>query len=361
MTNVVLGFNGERHDCVCGVYHLGNGYRAFHSSLGRFTTPDSRSPFGVGGKNPYAYCDGDPVNRADPSGHMSVGQWVGMGLGIVAGIALSIVTDGAAIPAVASLMATVTGEAMIGAGAEIVAETVDGKRINWGQVGIAAGIGAAAVLGGYGLGRLARFKGVVKRPFRGLMMGEGGLGRRSSAASRGSWASGGSGEYVEWIDPTPVDPNRYYLFNSGEEADVFRKGDTLLKTYNRTHEVTPDELRNEVSMFNRVYGEGAAKVKLPQSIKMPLIAGRPLSGRQVASNMTMEHVRALKSTLDWLHSLDIVHGDIHAGNILFDNETSQFNFIDFRYAKFNVTPHDVLSDHQDIQDIYKNWPGYKTE
>jgi RHS repeat-associated protein len=65
----LLGFNGERPDPVTGHYLLGNGYRAFNPVLMRFNSPDSLSPFGEGGLNPYAYCVGDPVNRSDPSGH----------------------------------------------------------------------------------------------------------------------------------------------------------------------------------------------------------------------------------------------------------------------------------------------------
>ncbi|MBH2079041.1 MAG: RHS repeat-associated core domain-containing protein [Pseudomonadales bacterium] len=65
----LLGFNGERPDPVTGHYHLGSGYRQFNPVLMRFNSPDSWSPFGEGGLNAYAYCAGDPVNRADPSGH----------------------------------------------------------------------------------------------------------------------------------------------------------------------------------------------------------------------------------------------------------------------------------------------------
>ncbi|MNY11950.1 hypothetical protein D3C86_1450070 [compost metagenome] len=64
----LLGFNGERSDPVTGQYLLGNGYRAFNPLLMRFNCPDSLSPFGEGGLNTYAYCQGDPVNLNDPSG-----------------------------------------------------------------------------------------------------------------------------------------------------------------------------------------------------------------------------------------------------------------------------------------------------
>ena len=66
----LLGFNGERPDPVTGCYLLGNGYRAFNPVLMRFNSPDSKSPFGEGGINPYAYCQADPVNQSDPTGHV---------------------------------------------------------------------------------------------------------------------------------------------------------------------------------------------------------------------------------------------------------------------------------------------------
>ena len=66
-----LGFNGERLGANAGHYLLGNGYRAYNPVLMRFNSPDSLSPFGRGGINAYVYCGADPVNRVDPSGHIS--------------------------------------------------------------------------------------------------------------------------------------------------------------------------------------------------------------------------------------------------------------------------------------------------
>ncbi len=63
------GFNGEVFDPVMGGYLLGNGYRNYSPELQRFHTPDSLSPFEAGGINAYIYCEGDPINAADPSGH----------------------------------------------------------------------------------------------------------------------------------------------------------------------------------------------------------------------------------------------------------------------------------------------------
>ncbi|WP_058970484.1 RHS repeat-associated core domain-containing protein [Pseudomonas syringae] len=72
------GFNGERADPVTGHYLLGNGYRAFNPVLMRFNSPDSLSPFGRGGLNAYAYCQGDPVSRSDPGGHISSFRVLGL-------------------------------------------------------------------------------------------------------------------------------------------------------------------------------------------------------------------------------------------------------------------------------------------
>jgi len=69
-SNLLLGFNGERDEPVTGHYLLGNGYRAFNPVLMRFNSPDSLSPFDEGGINPYCYCDNNPINLSDSSGHI---------------------------------------------------------------------------------------------------------------------------------------------------------------------------------------------------------------------------------------------------------------------------------------------------
>lgn len=69
-TATTLGFNGEHRDTDSHYYLLGSGYRAYNPVLMRFNSADSWSPFGKGGINSYGYCGGDPVNHADPTGHM---------------------------------------------------------------------------------------------------------------------------------------------------------------------------------------------------------------------------------------------------------------------------------------------------
>jgi len=77
----LLAFNGERNDTITGCYLLGNGHRAFNPVLMRFNSPDSLSPFGDGGLNCYAYCQGDPINRTDPTGRIPHGLlWLANGV-----------------------------------------------------------------------------------------------------------------------------------------------------------------------------------------------------------------------------------------------------------------------------------------
>ncbi|HGY3148416.1 TPA: RHS repeat-associated core domain-containing protein [Morganella morganii] len=130
------GFNGERIDPISGVYHLGNGYRAFNPILMRFNCPDSLSPFDAGGINPYAYCAGDPINNLDPSGHIGVGGWVGIGLGIL-GILGAIFTLGASL--VAATMGTVVAAAAAATEVGVIA-SVSTAGI------VAAAVGSASAL-----------------------------------------------------------------------------------------------------------------------------------------------------------------------------------------------------------------------
>lgn len=69
LSNAAIGFKGEWFNRLTSSYPLGNGYRDYSAVIMRFRSPDSLSPMGVGGINPYAFVSDDPVNWSDPSGH----------------------------------------------------------------------------------------------------------------------------------------------------------------------------------------------------------------------------------------------------------------------------------------------------
>lgn len=154
------GFNGLIFDGVSNTYLLGNGYRAYSPALRTFYSPDSLSPFGAAGINRYQYCQLDPINYIDPTGHIS---WLAVGgiilgiVGTVAGIVLAIPTGGASlsITAVAiGVVAASLGLSAIGTGIASGIYEAQGHKeyadnLGWVSFGLgAASFSVAAGLGG---------------------------------------------------------------------------------------------------------------------------------------------------------------------------------------------------------------------
>jgi RHS repeat-associated protein len=150
----LAGFNGEQLDPVTGLYLLGNGYRAYSPTLMRFLAPDSMSPFGAGGLNAYSYCLGDPVNRVDPTGHMSWETVLGIGLGVL-GIIASGLTAGVATPWVmtAFWLGVTSGLAGIASSwfEEYAPDNPAGEILGW----ISFGLGLASLCTGLAAGAKA--------------------------------------------------------------------------------------------------------------------------------------------------------------------------------------------------------------
>ncbi|MDN4547558.1 RHS repeat-associated core domain-containing protein [Pseudomonas sp. C32] len=137
------GFNAEPFDPLTGLYLLGNGYRAYSPALMRFHSPDSLSPFGAGGLNPYAYCLSDPINRIDPTGHFSWQSILGIALSIV-GVVASFATFGAATPLAILGIGLGTVSALTGiagmVATEVMPSSVVGEVLGW--VSVWTGLGA---------------------------------------------------------------------------------------------------------------------------------------------------------------------------------------------------------------------------
>jgi len=119
----LLAFNGEVRDQASGWYLLGQGYRAYNPTLMRFHSPDSLSPFGAGGVNPYGYCQGNPIAFQDPTGH-SVGKLehrvfnVNKGA-LVTGLLMTAVFTGLAVASLGSATPFIMAVTVLGTGAMI--------------------------------------------------------------------------------------------------------------------------------------------------------------------------------------------------------------------------------------------------
>jgi len=114
-----VGHNGQLHETSSHLQHLGNGYRVYSPSLMRFLQPDRQSPFGQGDLNAYAYCNLDPINRSDPSGHFAL--WIASGVAAV-GI-LGVFTTGAVTAYHADKHKLASVLAIVGAGLAVAVMT----------------------------------------------------------------------------------------------------------------------------------------------------------------------------------------------------------------------------------------------
>ena len=108
-------YRSYMYDDETGLYYVSSRY--YDPEIGRFISPDTTdvltaTPMGLTDKNLYAYCDNNPVIRADHGGDF----WH-----IVAGAAIG---------------------GLIGGISSIVGQAVSGQKINWAEVGVSAASGA---------------------------------------------------------------------------------------------------------------------------------------------------------------------------------------------------------------------------
>ncbi|MCT7352983.1 DUF6531 domain-containing protein [Streptomyces sp. 15-116A] len=122
-----------------GLYHFAARY--YDPNIGRFNSPD---PSGQE-KNPYLYAEGDPVNRIDPTGLLSLGEGLGLAGTVVGLAALAPVSAPVAIGAtVASVGLTVAGSVASGNSA---GETVALGIFSAGTGGVGAAMKLAGAAG----------------------------------------------------------------------------------------------------------------------------------------------------------------------------------------------------------------------
>ncbi|MDY7579626.1 serine/threonine-protein kinase [Herbaspirillum sp. RTI4] len=124
---------------------------------------------------------------------------------------------------------------------------------------------------------------------------------------------GGSGEvYEDATDPAFV--LKKYAAYSDDDGAVLR------------------EAKEESRLFNRYYGEQSSEVIEEDGaiyLRMLKIPGTPLNQLE-RGTLSLDQIRALYfDMIVNLNEVKIIHGDLHAGNIVYDESSHQFFPIDF--------------------------------
>lgn len=227
---IPFGFATERREPLTGWYIPG-GHRPYDPVLMCFLAPDSESPFGRGGINPYAYCAGDPVNRVDPDGH----SWVSYALAGT-GLALSAVAliPGlqAALP-VAGALFSATSTLSTAQIAVLAAATLDVISVTTGVASLALEISghegsAAGILGGVSLVTGLAGAGIGLKLHRLRNAGS----QQRALDLKNSWSSPkphrvGTSEVIYQSTSRAVDVGFIETYRGTNQAALFTHGDPL--------------------------------------------------------------------------------------------------------------------------------------
>ncbi|RJL50153.1 OspG family effector kinase [Pectobacterium carotovorum] len=168
---------------------------------------------------------------------------------------------------------------------------------------------------------------------------------------------GSAEEVVETILLMKPDfPQGKIKFNLGDKlgkggfGEVFLDADDkdfLIKKYFINEYINSTEVAtHEAEMFNRYYGEGAATVLWDEAgnvyVRMYKVPGKTL-GSLPSSSLPADAVQRFVDMIEKLNKLEIIHNDIHSGNILWDETDQVFYPIDInnlREIYFNADPND---------------------
>ncbi|WP_224718177.1 serine/threonine-protein kinase [Pectobacterium versatile] len=164
----------------------------------------------------------------------------------------------------------------------------------------------------------------------------------------------------------PDFPQGKIKFNLGDKlgkggfGEVFLDADDkdfLIKKYFSNEYINSTEVAtHEAEMFNRYYGEGAATVLLDEDgnvyVRMYKVPGQTL-GSLPSSSLPADAVQRFVDMIEKLNKLEIIHNDIHSGNILWDEIAQVFYPVDInnlREIYFNADPNDKFEMNETGED-----------
>ncbi|GAA2075412.1 RHS repeat-associated core domain-containing protein [Actinomadura alba] len=147
-----------------GLYHFEARY--YDPNIARFTQPDLSGQE----KNPYLYAEGDPVNRIDPTGLLSLGEGLGLA-GTVVGLAA---------------LAPVSAPVAIGASALGTGLSVAGSIASGNSAGETAAVGILGI-GTGSVGAATKLANVGGKTGLGVDLGYTALGYFGGAGITGGW------------------------------------------------------------------------------------------------------------------------------------------------------------------------------
>ena len=119
-----IRYRGYYFDADTGLYYLNARY--YNPEWRRFISPDDTSyldPETPNGLNLYVYCNNDPVNYADPSGHFTLpnwAKWIIGGVAFATAFTITAVTGGALIPMLVHMGASILMGGLIQGGINVV-------------------------------------------------------------------------------------------------------------------------------------------------------------------------------------------------------------------------------------------------
>jgi RHS repeat-associated protein len=141
-----FGFSQAFTDQVHGLIYLSS--RFYNPKQMSFLSMDTYET-----ENRYTYCEGDPINRIDPTGHSWV-DWlatgVGIGVAIGVGAAVTALTAGTSAPLMAAILGGILGGTLGNVSSLAVTQLVGGRDVTAGEY-LAAGI-MGGIVGGLSAG-----------------------------------------------------------------------------------------------------------------------------------------------------------------------------------------------------------------